>query len=145
MTGNDYMICVRLGHSGGDSAHTGLRNKLNADTRDRINTPQIVDELVKVLNGVNIVVGRKAISSQHQVWRRRRRAIVSSTLCPGSLPSFAGLGTLGDLDLQLIRVDQIVGGHTESPRSDLLDGGAAKVTVEIHARPCHILAALARV
>ena len=42
-------------------------------------------------------------------------------LVPGQLAAFAGLGTLGDLDLQHFGVDQVLGGDAEAARGHLLD------------------------
>ena len=52
---------------------------------------------------------------------------VGAHLVSWQLPSFTRFGALGDLDLQLVRVSQIVDGHTKAPRSDLLDGRAPLV------------------
>ncbi len=41
----------------------------------------------------------------------------------GQLPAFAGLGALGDLDLKNLGIDQVLGGHAETSRRDLLDLG----------------------
>ena len=51
----------------------------------------------------------------------RIRPTYSSTLCAGKLPTFAGLGALGHLDLQLVCVDEIFGGDAEPAAGDLLD------------------------
>ena len=55
--------------------------------------------------------------------------MTSSTLWPGKLAALAGLGALGHLDLQLVGVDQVVGGHAEAAGGHLLDGAAARVAV----------------
>ena len=70
----------------------------------------------------------------------RVRAIISSTLWPGKLTALAGLGALRDLDLQLARVDEILGGHAKARRRDLLDRAVAS-----RAEARRIFAALAGV
>ena len=45
----------------------------------------------------------------------------------GQLPAFAGLGTLGHLDLDLVGVGQVFGGDPEAAGGHLLDGGAQAV------------------
>ena len=45
-------------------------------------------------------------------------------LVAGQLAALAGLGALGDLDLQLVGVDQVVHGDAEAAGGDLLDGAA---------------------
>ena len=42
-------------------------------------------------------------------------------LAPGQLPALARLGALGDLDLQHLGIDQVLRGHPEAARGDLLD------------------------
>ena len=46
-------------------------------------------------------------------------------LVAGKLSALAGLGSLGDLDLQHLGVDQVLGGHAEAPGGHLLDLGVA--------------------
>ncbi len=70
----------------------------------------------------------------------RRRAISPVTLKPGKLAAFAGLGTLCDLDLQLLRVRGVRRRDAEAARRDLADLRRAAVLV---ARG--VLAALAAV
>lgn len=48
-------------------------------------------------------------------------------LGPGELAALSGLGPLRHLDLDLVRVGQVVGGHAEPPGGHLLDGRAAVV------------------
>src|SRR5665213_3263107 len=68
---------------------------------------------------------------------------------PTSATSFtctrAGLGPLGDLDLDVIGVDQVLRGHPEAARGHLLDGAAPRVAVGVGGEPVRVLAALARV
>ena len=46
-------------------------------------------------------------------------------LVPRQLPTFARLGALRDLDLQLFGVHQILGRYAEPRRRDLFDGAVA--------------------
>src|SRR5690606_17618109 len=48
-------------------------------------------------------------------------------LVAGQLAAFAGLCTLGHLDLDLIGIDQIFGGDAEAAGRDLLDGRTERV------------------
>src|SRR5690606_30718384 len=45
----------------------------------------------------------------------------------GELAAFAGLGALGHLDLDLVGVDQVLGGDAEAAGRNLLDRGAQRV------------------
>ena len=75
----------------------------------------------------------------------RSRAMASSTLWPGQLTALAGLGALGDLDLQLVRVHQVVSGDPEARRCDLLDRASPPVAVGVRLVTRGVLAALAGV
>jgi hypothetical protein len=55
------------------------------------------------------------------------------------------LGALGDLDLQLARVDQVVAGDSETPARHLLDAGVLRVPVGLLHVARRVLAALAGV
>src|SRR5947208_6322906 len=52
---------------------------------------------------------------------------VVGDLAPGQLPALARLGSLRDLDLDLLGACEIFGGHPETPRGDLLDLGLEHV------------------
>ena len=66
-------------------------------------------------------------------------------LVPRQLPAFSGLGTLGDLDLDVIGIDEVVTCHAKAPRRNLLDGAASQVSVGVWGEAPHVLAALARI
>ena len=66
-------------------------------------------------------------------------------LVPRKLTALARLGALRHLDLQLVGVDQILAGHAESPRGDLLDRAALRVAVGERDVALGILAAFAGV
>src|SRR5205085_8504620 len=61
------------------------------------------------------------------------------------LATLARLRALGDLDLQLVGVDQVVGGDAEAARRHLLDRGAAIVAVRVERVAARVLTALTRV
>ncbi len=61
----------------------------------------------------------------------RTRAITSIHFVPGQLSAFARLGALRNLDLQVVRIHQIIDGHAESRRSHLLDRAAPQIAVGI--------------
>ena len=66
-------------------------------------------------------------------------------LVAGQLAAFAGLRALRDLDLQVVGIDQVIGGDAEARRSHLLDGAAAQIAVGIGLEARFVLAALAGV
>ena len=73
---------------------------------------------------------------ENRSWRSRIE------LDPGQLPALAGLGPLGDLDLQVIRVHQVLAGDAEPTRRHLLDGAATQVAVGVGHVAVRVLAAL---
>src|ERR1017187_10897632 len=66
-------------------------------------------------------------------------------LGPGKLTALARLGTLRDLDLQLVGIHQVMGGDAESRRRNLLDGASPPVAVGIRFVPRRVLTSLAGV
>ena len=66
-------------------------------------------------------------------------------LVAGQLAAFTGLRSLRHLDLQIVGVDEIMRGHAETPRRNLLDGTAPQVSVRIGFETLFVFAALARV
>ena len=66
-------------------------------------------------------------------------------LLPRQLASFARLGPLRHLDLQLPGIDKIVAGHPEAGRCHLLDGAVLRITVRLKNVAGRILPAFARV
>ena len=63
-------------------------------------------------------------------------------LHPRKLTTFAGLGTLSDLDLKLFALVQVFGGHAETARCDLLDLGRRVVAVRLRHEMRRVFAAL---
>src|SRR5262249_44375432 len=66
-------------------------------------------------------------------------------LVAGQLPALARLRALGDLDLQLVGIDQVLGADAEARARHLLDGAAPEVTVGIGDVAPRLLAAFAGV
>ena len=66
-------------------------------------------------------------------------------LAAGQLAALTGLGPLRDLDLQVVRADQVLAGHAEPAGGDLLDRRAAGVAVGVRGVAVGVLAALAGV
>jgi ApbE superfamily uncharacterized protein (UPF0280 family) len=59
VAGNQDMIGLGLSDTGSDDTHTNLGNELDGNSRTRARALQIVDQLLEILNGVNVVVGRR--------------------------------------------------------------------------------------
>ena len=76
-------------------------------------------------------------------WRTARDVLVD--LVAGQLAALAGLGALRHLDLDVVGVDQVFGGHAEAARGDLLDRRAHRIAVGQRLEAVGLLAALAGV
>lgn len=87
---------------------------------------QIMNELRKILNGVNVVMRRRG----DQTDTGGGVAVVGDVLGnleAGELAALPGLGTLGHLDLDLVAVGKVVGRNSETTRGNLLDTGSAVI------------------
>src|SRR6185295_14399949 len=117
-------------HTRGDRADADLGHQLDADARLLVRVLEIVDELGQVLDRVDVVVRRR----RDEPYAGRRVTHLGDPgidLLAGELASFAGLGTLGHLDLELAGVDEIEAGHAEAGRSNLLDRAVLRVAVRL--------------
>src|SRR5579863_3271541 len=85
-----------------------------------------MNQLREVFDGVDVMVWR---------WRDEADASRGATnlgnprinLLAGQLATFAGFGALGHLDLEFLRVDEVVAGDAETTAGDLLDRGVLGV------------------
>jgi hypothetical protein len=142
--GDEDVVCVRLGDARGHRADSDLRDELDRDAGVGVGTAEVVDQLLQILDRVDVVVRRRG----DQPDARRRQADardVAVDLVAGQLPALAGLGSLCHLDLELVGVREIVRVDAEAAGGDLLDRGAAPVSVRIRREPHRVLAALPRV
>ena len=142
--GDDQMVGPGLDHPGRHRAHPHLRAQLDADAGVRVAVLQVVNELGDVLDGVDVVVRRRA----DQAHPRRGVADAGDhliDLVAGQFAALPRLGALHDLDLQLIGVGEVMDGHAEAPAGHLLDGAALGVPVGQGRKAARVLAALASV
>ena len=137
---DQHDIGVRLRDAGGDRADPYLRDQLDVDPRCRVGVLQVVDQLGEVLDGVDVVVGRRADQADP---RRRvpRLGHPRVDLVARQLSPLTGLGPLRHLDLEVVGVGEVVAGDAEPPGGDLLDRAAALGVVQ----PVGVLTALAGV
>jgi hypothetical protein len=132
---------VRLGHARRHGSHADLGDELDADPRARVHRLEVVDELRQVLDRIDVVVRRRRdqLDPRHRVTQPRDQL---GDLVGRELAALAGLGALDDLDLQLLRANQIFGGHPEAGRGHLLDPVVRPVAVAGRQVVVRILAAL---
>ncbi len=130
-----------LGHAGRDGAHALLGDEFDVDAGVRVGVAQVEDELGEVLDGVDVVVRRRG--DEPDV--RGGDAHLGDPrvhLLRGQLAALAGLGALGHLDLDVGAVVEVVAGHAEATRCDLLDGGAPPVAAPVAVEAGRVLATL---
>ena len=120
MAGDDDVVGVGLGDSGGDSADAELGDQLDADGGAGIDALEVVDELRQIFDGVDVVVRRRR-DELHAGLGMAQACDELGDLVAGELAAFAGLRALGDLDLDLFGVHQVFGGDAEAARGNLLD------------------------
>ena len=140
VAGDDDLVGVRLGDAGRDRADARGGHQLDRHVGSRVGVAQVVDQLLEILDGVDVVVRRR----RDQPDTRGGVPGLGDPrvdLVAGQLATLAGLGALRHLDLDLPGVHQVGAGHPEPAGGDLLDRGPAD-RVE---QPVDILAALAGV
>src|SRR5215218_1820227 len=135
---------ARLDDAGGDRPDAPARDELDADPRHRIYRPKIRDELGEVLDRVDVVVRRRADVRLPDL-PAPEGGDEGGGLPAGQLTAFPGLRALRDLDLELVRPDEVRRRHAEAGGGDLLDPGVVPLAVGRRRVPGRVLAALARV
>ena len=106
VAGDDHLVGVRLGDAGGDRADAGHRHQLDRHVGGRVGVAQVVDQLLEILDGVDVVVRRRRDQPDAGggVPGGRDPRV---DLAAGQLPALAGLGALRHLDLDLRGVHQV--------------------------------------
>ena len=137
-------VGVSLGHAGGHRAHADFGNQLHGDARLGIRVLEVVNQLRDVFDRVDVVVRRRR-NQAHAGNGVAHAGDHVVDLVAGQLAAFAGLGALRDFDLQVVGVDEIVGGDAEARRGHLLDGAAPRIAVGVGSVAGLVLAALAGV
>ena len=126
VAGDRHVVRLRFRDAGGDGAHADLGDELHGNGGARIRVLEVVDQLRQVLDRIDVVVRRRRNEADagHRVAKLRD---VAGHLVARQLAAFARLRALRDLDLQLVGVHQIFGGHAEPGGGHLLDLGAKRV------------------
>ena len=108
-------VGMRFGDARGDGADADFGHQLDGDAGARVDVLQIVDELGEIFDGVDVVVRRRRDQADAGDGVAHARDDLVH-LVAGKLAALAGLGALRHLDLQLVGVDQVVGGDAEARR-----------------------------
>mmetsp|Transcript_6889 Transcript_6889/g.18757 ORF Transcript_6889/g.18757 Transcript_6889/m.18757 type:complete len:1126 (+) Transcript_6889:86-3463(+) len=127
-------VGVSLGDAGRDCADARLAHELHGNLSLGVHHVQVVDELREILDGVDVVVGRRGDEGHASLGTAKGRD-VGRNLLAGELTALAGLGALRNLNLELIRSHEERGGDAEAAGRHLLDSGRCDVasleTVEV--------------
>ena len=129
VAGDQHHVGMAFRYACGDRADTKLGDELDMDARLRVGHLRVVDQLLEVFDRIDVMVRRRG----DQFDARRGVAHLGDPrrhLRAGQMAALTGLGTLGELDLQIRGVHQIVARHTEASRGDLLDLAAQQRIVE---------------
>ena len=117
---NRHVVGLGFRHARRHRAYAVFGHELHADRSPGIGVLEVVDQLCKILDRIDVMVRRRAdeldpgcrIAQQRDVFRN---------LLAGQLPAFAGFRALRHLDLDLFGGCEVLRGHAEAPRRDLLD------------------------
>ena len=144
VAGDEHDIGVRLGDARSDRAYADFRDELDGDARLRVHVLQVVDQLRQIFDGVDVVMRRRRDQSDAGDGVARFGDDLVDFVA-GQLAAFAGLCALRHLDLQLVGVDQVVGGDAEAAAGHLLHGAAAQIAVGVALEALFVFAAFAGV
>ncbi len=128
--GDDDVVGARLDDADGDCADAGLGGELDRDRGARVGGAQVVDQLLEVLDRVDVVVRGRGDQLDAR-GRVPQAGDVVVDLVAGQLPALARLRALGDLDLELVGMTQVVDVDAEAARGDLADAAAALIAVRV--------------
>ena len=106
--------------------HFTMRVFTYGDARLRVGVFEVGDQLLQVLDGVDVVVRRRGDEPDAGRCLPALRDIADH-LVARQLAPLPGLRALRHLDLQLVGVREVDGGHAEAAGGDLLDRGAGLV------------------
>ena len=128
VTGDDDMVGLGLGDAGSNRTDTDFGNQFDRDRRRWIGVFQVMDQLRQIFDRVDVVVRRRRneADARHRV---PQEADVLGHFVPRQLTALAGLGALRHLDLDLVRVHQVLGGNAKAAGGHLLDRRTQGVAV----------------
>ena len=122
VAGDEDHLGPCLGHPGSDGTHPRLADQLHRDAGLTVGALQIIDQLGQILDGVDVVVGRRrdqgdaggGVAAPSDPW---------VDFPGGQVAALAGLGPLPHFDLDLSGAHQVGAGDPEAAGGHLLDGG----------------------
>lgn len=128
VAGNLDDVSVCLGDTACNGTDAYLGDELDGDLGLWVDLVEVEDQLTQILDGVDIVMRRWG--DQGYTWLTvSHSGDVLTDFGAWQLSTFAGLGSLGDLDFDLPGIVEVLSGDTESSGCDLLDGRACGVSI----------------
>ena len=91
IAGDQYYLGPGLGHAGGDGAHPGSAHQLYRDAGLPVGILQVVDQLGQILDGVDVVVGRRGYQGDARCGMAGPGHL-RRDLLPRQVAALAGLG-----------------------------------------------------
>ena len=142
--GNQNVIGKTLRDARSDGSHPHFRHQFDTDAGIRVGIFQIVNQLFEILDGVDVVMGRRAdqtdagcgVTDTSNIFidLTTRQFTPLTRFCP-----------LRNLDLDLVGIGQIKNGHSKSPRGNLFDRRSPGIPIGQRLEPHRILTPLAGV
>ena len=129
MSRDEHHVGLGLAHARRDGPHSDFGHQLHVHACQWVRVLQVVDQLLQILDGIDVVVRRRTDES-HAGRAVTRLGHPRIHLVTGQLTAFSRLGSLRHLDLQIVGVHQVLTGHAESTRGHLLDGRATRGVVQ---------------
>src|SRR5713226_3171304 len=107
MAGDEDDVATGFGDARCHRTDSDLSDQLHMDTRPRVRILEVVDELLDVFNGIDVVVWRRADQAD------TRRGMTSPRnprvhLVTRQLAALARFGPLRHLYLQVVGIDQVL-------------------------------------
>ena len=119
--GDQDGVGLRFADARGDGANAGLGDELDVDARLAVGILEVEDQLGEILDGIDVMVRGRGDETDTRC-RVAGTGDPAADLVTGQVSAFAGLGSLGHLDLQFLSIAQIVAVDPEAARGDLLGG-----------------------
>ena len=126
ISGDQNSLCSGLCNTGGYSTNTSLRNQLYGNIRIFICIFQVIDQLCKILDRVDIMMRRRGDQADSRC-RMTGFCDPRIYLLCRKMSTFTRLCTLCHLDLDLFCRNQVTAGNTETSACYLFDRRAAVI------------------
>ena len=133
-------VGVSLGDACGNGADADFGHQLHRDARPRIHVLQVVDQLREIFDRIDVVMWRRRDQPDARDGMPQLRDDLVNFVAR-ELAAFTGFRALRHLDLEFVGIDEVIRGHAEACRCDLLDRAAAKIAIRIGTETRFVLAA----